>query len=89
MKKIRLDVETLSVESFATAAADPHEGTVHAHQEDSVDICASVNLCASIQICVPQQSTARRASNYASCIANCECTNGLRACIMPNTSSVC
>lgn len=86
MKKIRLDVDTLSVESFATAAADADEGTVHAHQEASVDFCPSVNVCASVQICVPQQSTARQMSNYASCVARCECTDGLRACIGLNTT---
>jgi len=89
MKKIRLDVETLSVESFTTAAADPEEGTVRAHQQASVDFCLSVNACASVQICAPQQSTARQASNYASCAVNCECTNRLQACIAFNTSSIC
>lgn len=36
MPKLRLDLETLSVESFAPAAAAPARGTVAAHQEEGV-----------------------------------------------------
>jgi hypothetical protein len=32
MKKLQLDVETLAVESFSTAAASKETGTVRAHE---------------------------------------------------------
>jgi hypothetical protein len=39
MKKIRLALDTLQVESFDTAARSTARGTVRANSGDSVDIC--------------------------------------------------
>ena len=43
MKKIRLELDRLRVESFATDAAQlPRAGTVHAHSGSNVPCCGTV-----------------------------------------------
>jgi hypothetical protein len=72
MNKIRLELEMLAVDSFVTEAAEPGVGTVHARQ-----------AAATGSACLPETllTCPRRQTNYASCVANCECTNGLYACL--------
>lgn len=50
-----------------------------------MDFCPSVDVCVSVNICLPPQSTARQASEYASCFVSRECTNRLYVCLMPHT----
>lgn len=77
MKKLGLEIDGLSVESFATETAPRAEGTVHAADASAPNPC------------LPETSftCARRQTLYNSCVANCECTNGLRACIGPQTTA--
>lgn len=74
MRKIRLELDGLSVESFATDPAEARFGTVHGAEQASAP-----------NPCIPETflTCPRRQTNYASCVANCECTNGVRACIAP------
>lgn len=73
MSKIRLEVEALAVESFATAAEGAGRGTVRAHGEDAAAAVSELPTCN------------RQLTRYDTCVVQCECTNRLRACIAPYT----
>ena len=45
MKKLRLEIEQLAVESFATAAATAPRGTVQAHGTQFDNTCGPENTC--------------------------------------------
>jgi hypothetical protein len=78
MRKLRLELENLAVESFETDRASGFAGTVQGRQgEDPFAAASAPNPClpATLLTCP------RRNSEYASCIVNCECTNGQRACL--------
>ncbi|MDB4950865.1 MAG: hypothetical protein JWM27_3514 [Gemmatimonadetes bacterium] len=49
MRKLRLDLDALSVDSFETAAAEPERGTVHAHL--SRDGVCSTYFCTDEESC--------------------------------------
>ncbi|HEX6747931.1 MAG TPA: hypothetical protein VF092_11625 [Longimicrobium sp.] len=52
MRKIQLDLETLSVESFETAAAEKAQGTVLAHVRPTFNGCGSeIDRCPSARGC--------------------------------------
>ena len=52
MRKLQLDVEKLTVESFETAAAVKAQGTVLAHARPTFDGCGSeVDRCPSARGC--------------------------------------
>jgi len=72
MNKIRLKLDALAVESFQTDAAPSPAGTVHGAAATTPE-----------SPCIPETffTCPRRRTEYNSCVANCECTNGLRACI--------
>jgi len=70
-KKLEMDIDRLNVQSFATEAPPPPRGTVHGAEVSAPDPCLPDTAF----------TCARRQTLYASCVANCECTNGLRACI--------
>jgi hypothetical protein len=63
MKKLRLDLEEIAVETFETATARPEKGTVlgHGRYTDAIeaDTCqASCNLmCYSIEECPPEEES--------------------------------
>ena len=71
MRKISLKLESLAVESFATDEPGSGQGTVHAHVTEN-DFCLSANNA---------QTCARRRSDYASCVVDCECTNRYVRCL--------
>jgi len=50
MRKIKLNVETLAVESFAIEAEAPQRGTVDAHLSSPIG-CSAATLCA-VATCV-------------------------------------
>lgn len=77
MQKIRLELDTLAVESFETGEARSAAGTVRANQDPLAAMASAPNPC------LPETflTCPRRQTNYASCVANCECTNGIRACL--------
>lgn len=76
MRKIRLELDTLAVDSFETGAARSITGTVRG-REDAALAASAPNPC------LPDTylTCPRRQTNYASCVAVCECTNALRACL--------
>lgn len=78
MRKLRLQLENLAVESFETDRAPGFTGTVQGLQEEDAFPAASAP-----NPCLPETylTCPRRRTEYASCVANCECTNGLRACL--------
>lgn len=51
MRKIRLQVETLAVESFAIESEAPQRGTVNAHDASSPIGCSAATLCG-VNTCV-------------------------------------
>lgn len=72
-KRVRLELGALAVDSFQTGAGPAENGTVH-----------GLAAIGAPNPCVPQtviQTWARKQTQYASCVACCECTDGLRACI--------
>jgi hypothetical protein len=71
-KKIRLTLETLTVDSFETGATAKSEGTVHALQISTPDPCLSAD---------DGKSCAQLQTRYESCYLNCECTNQFELCI--------
>lgn len=77
MRKIRLQLDTLAVDSFDTGRAPGLAGTVQGRQDDVHPAASAPNPC------LPETllTCPRRNSEYASCIVNCECTNGVRACL--------
>ena len=73
MKKLGLELDNLAVESCETDGAPRPQGTVRAAEASAPDPCLPDTYL----------TCARRQTLYESCVANCECTNGLRACIGP------
>jgi len=72
-RKIRLEMDALAVDSFDTGGEAKENGTVH-----GLDAVSAPNPC------IPQtviQTCARKQTQYASCVAYCECTDAIRACI--------
>lgn len=56
MKKLKLQIEALCVESFSTYAVEPHQGTVLAHSGNSCntynhETCAQFNTCGGYGSC--------------------------------------
>lgn len=71
MRKIRLQLDALAVESFQTADAETGAGTVHGHQEVSQwEKCLATG----------GGSCPRRMSEDWSCVYWCECTDAYYAC---------
>jgi hypothetical protein len=50
MKKLGLKVETLRVETFATARQPAERGTVHAHATHGTNTCYCTGGCTSVNI---------------------------------------
>lgn len=75
MRKIRLDAEDLSVESFDTAAGEGKAGTVRGHSDTyDIDGCNSYysNCATCLQGC---------AYNTRTCQASCDVTDGRQICL--------
>ena len=79
MRKIRLDVEDLVVESFNTADGTGRKvGTVHGHDFTQFPGCVASqesNCATCLEGCPRDTMT---------CFASCRMTNGNQACIDPN-----
>ena len=71
MRKIRLELNALAVDSFETASARVVEGTVRGHEHEDV-AAAGTRLCtmACTMYSCPVQNT-----EYASCQIVCDCTS--------------
>lgn len=79
MKKLKLDLTELAVESFATASQDAPDGTVRAHDGSGADVSCDETTCGdSIAYtcppvggyCLPQSTFAPSCGGQLSC----ECT---------------
>ncbi|HEU4881355.1 MAG TPA: hypothetical protein VFT45_03890 [Longimicrobium sp.] len=68
MRKIRLHLESITVESFQTTAPDPAAGTVAAHQQIS-DGGTCENTCG--RSC-PQTCPASCDATCVTCLSNCQ-----------------
>lgn len=75
MRKIRLELDTLAVESFAAEAPGAARGTAAGH-EQQLTVAAA---CTHTQN--DQMTCARRNSYFESCVVDCECTNARFRCI--------
>lgn len=78
MRKIRLDVEELVVESFDTAGdKEKKAGTVHGHEWSQWEGCviSDGSNCATCDGGCPRDTM--------TCFASCRMTNGYNACIDP------
>ena len=73
-RKLRLRLDALVVDSFELGAAARMDGTVHGREAITVTTCPLVQTA--IQTC------ARKQTHYASCVAFCECTDAIRACLV-------
>ena len=81
MGKIRLELESLSVESFATLPLEGTAGTVHANQFQSLRSCAAtcdntcIQTCANtcLNTCGTCNATCYNTCN-ASCLGTCDIT---------------
>ena len=81
MSKIRIDLESISVESFATEEAEGARGTVRGHDEtEACTTLACSNFACSAN---DAQTCARRRTDYASCAVVCECTIAGQKCLPP------
>ena len=79
MGKIRIDIESIRVESFATEEAEGARGTVRGHDEtEACTTLACSNFACSAN---DAQTCARRRTDYASCNVDCECTNRYEKCL--------
>jgi hypothetical protein len=76
MRKIRLNVEALAVESFEIDEPASGRGTVRAYITTINDPCTSANY---------EATCARRRTDYASCDVVCECTIRGEKCWNPDT----
>jgi hypothetical protein len=73
-RKIHLKLEALAVDSFETGTEPKGTGTVRGLAATSpADPCFPPPTA--LQTC------ARKQTNYASCVAYCECTDMYRACL--------
>jgi hypothetical protein len=78
MRKIRLSIEELSVESFNTAGSeDKRQGTVRGNGWSEWEGCQNSpdTMCATYCEGCPQDTM--------TCFASCRMTNGYQACIDP------
>ena len=78
MRKIRLSVEDLAVESFRTAdGMEKKVGTVHGHAWSEWEGCviSGMSDCATCAGGCPRDTM--------TCFASCRMTNGYQACIDP------
>jgi hypothetical protein len=78
MRKIRLDVENLMVESFSTDGGEEKKvGTVHGHAFTEWEGCvvSGMSDCATCDGGCPRDTM--------TCFASCRMTNGYQACIDP------
>lgn len=67
MKKIKLELDALNVESFPTESdAQTSRGTVHAHRTDGL-------LCISVAPCVNSDMGTCGGSCYETCAGNATC----------------
>ena len=58
MKKLRLEMDDLAVESFATERKDAEGGgTVEARQLGATPICQSINICPPTENCPTSRTT--------------------------------
>ena len=58
MKKLRLEMDDLTVESFTTEKKDAEaEGTVEARQIGATPICESINFCLPTENCPTSRTT--------------------------------
>lgn len=80
MRKIRLDIDDLKVESFDTAKGEKQTGTVHGHEYSEWEGCGpisdGVSACATCDEGCPQDTS--------TCFASCRMTNGYQVCIRPD-----
>ena len=78
MRKIHLELDALAVESFETGRFPAYTGTVQGRQDDGALPAASAP-----NPCLPDTllTCPRRNSEYASCVVDCECTNGQWRCL--------
>ena len=51
MRKIRLDLDALDVESFTVSAPEPGRGTVEGLAKQTDSSCATYDDCASVETC--------------------------------------
>jgi hypothetical protein len=70
MAKIKLDVDALRVESFATATAGSGRGTVHARSGEPADPDAAFLPVTDWKTCQGAECTARTLCHY-SCLGEC------------------
>jgi hypothetical protein len=84
MSKIRIDLESISVESFVTEGRAGGRGTVRAHDDDSTTLDRSefCTLDCTVECSIDNALTcARRRSEIDSCINWCECTDANGRCV--------
>jgi hypothetical protein len=72
MKKLKLQIEDLSVESFTTSDAAGPRGTVEAHNTYKGNTCQAVNTCGP-QTCLPAYCVIETADPFA-CSGGCDTT---------------
>jgi hypothetical protein len=71
MKKIKLNLDLLRVDSFSPGSAEAGAGTVHARQRTTTTTFNTIQLSCDYT------------AFYESCHAECECTNGYVRCKNP------
>jgi len=79
MRKIRLNIDDLAVESFKTAGAEGKAGTVRGNGWTELEGCAvsdGASACATCDGGCPRDTS--------TCFASCRMTNGYRVCIDPD-----
>ncbi|HYW10918.1 MAG TPA: hypothetical protein VE871_03150 [Longimicrobium sp.] len=70
MRKIRLMLDALAVESFQTAKVSEHHGTVQGHGASFVEKCLATGVA----------SCPRAMTQDWSCVYACECTDAQYEC---------
>jgi len=68
MRKIRLSLDSLRVDSFSTGSAEAGGGTVHARQAGTIQPTAHFSC---------------NYSGFDTCVVECECTNAHMRCKNP------
>jgi len=71
MKKLKLDLEMLRIDSFDAGSAESGGGTVHARQRTTTTLLTNQISC-------------DYSARYESCHAACECTNAAVRCKNPD-----
>lgn len=77
MAKIRLEIDALRVESFATAAGAPGRGTVHARSDEPGDDDVGLLPVTDWKTCQGGECTARTLCQY-SCLEACYAEDAAR-----------